>query len=1098
LRSSGHSRSRRIRRLAALLILGGAVLPAHPTNAQVAPSAALDDPLSAGFRDPPNSARPRVWWHWLNGNVTKDGIAKDLDWMKRVGIGGLQNFDVGLTQQVIVDQKLDYMTPAWKGAFRFAAATADRLGLEMTIASSPGWSETGGPWVQPRDAMKKLVWSDTTIAGGKHFHGRLPDPPQVTGDYLSLARANQQTRFYGDALVLAFPQISSSIPAPDIRTGTGEAIDAGALGDDDLASAVTVRSSGEGGPPAVLVSYRMPQTMRSATLFVRNAGSIFAPSQYSAALEVRRAGEWRPIADAKLGQVPTTIAFDPVSAREFRISFRRNAPGARPLASVQLADLRLSPLAMVDQFETKAGFAVAPDYYALSAKSLEDTPGLSPGKVVNITSRMSADGVLDWTPPRGSWRVLRLGYSLLGTTNHPAAPEATGLEVDKYDRLAVASYMSTYLGMYRDAVGPGLLGSRGVKAILTDSIEVGPSNWTPKMVSQFRQLRGYDPTPWLPALTGVIIGSRARSDAFLYDFRRTLSDLIAREHYGEVARAAHQAGLSVYGESNEGGRTSLGDDMAMRAHADIPMAALWTFDRAAGPSASFIADLRGAASVAHVYGREFVAAESLTSKMKPWAFAPADLQPIIDVEFANGINRPVIHTSVHQPTDRAPGISLSIFGQYFNRHESWAELARPWVDYIARNSFMLQQGRNVADVAYFSGEEAPLTELHGDEPVHFAYDFVNADMVKAALRVEDGAIVSTGGARYRLLYLGGSSRTMTLGLLRKLSALAQDGAIILGERPDRSPSLADDPREFERLARRLWSGAPVTQVGKGKVFAGKNIEATLAQIGALPDVAAAGDPLSFVHRRLSDGDLYFVSNRLGRATRIDARFRVNGRQPEIWHADTGLVEPVSYRIEGAQTFVPFDLGPDESLFVVFRKPATAQSAEVAKPTLTEVSRLTGPWNVAFQPGRGAPAAIRLPELTSLTEQADPGVKYFSGLATYATTVNLPAGTRAGTPLWLDLGKVGDVAEVRVNGTLVGTAWKAPYRVDIGPMVRTGSNAITIRVANLWVNRLIGDAQPGAQKIGFTMFPTYGPTTPLRPSGLIGPVRLLASAPEPRH
>ena len=1058
---------------------------------------ATADALASQFANPPDGARPRVWWHWINGNITKDGIAADLAWMKRVGIGGVQHFDVGLTQRSVVPQRLVFMTPPWQDAFRFAADTANRLGLEMTIASSPGWSESGGPWVSPPEAMKKLVWSEIPIRGGRHFRGTLPQPPTVTGPYQAMASSNQQQVYYADAAVLAYPEEAvPAAPDPRYTSASGEAVDSAALLDASLETSVTVPAAAPGEPPVVLMSYESPQTIRSATLFIRNAKIMFTETRLLPRLEVRDGTGWRRIADLPLSFVPTTISFAPVTAREFRVVVSPRV-GARPINSVRIADLHLSALGRVNQFEVKAGFDVAPDYAALSDQANPSEPGVRADKVVDLTARMSPEGVLDWTAPAGHWRVLRLGYSLLGVTNHPAAQEATGLEVDKYDARVVRGYMQHLLEMYRQATGPDLFGSQGVRGLLTDSIEVGASNWTPELIQQFQRLRGYDPRPWLPTLTGVIVGSRAQSDAFLYDFRRTLADLIASEHYGEIARSAHEAGLKVYGESQEGGYTSLGDDMTMRAHADIPMAALWTFPRDEAPNQSALADMRGAASVAHVYGRNLAAAESMTSMMKPWAFAPSDLRRIIDLEFANGINRPVIHTSVHQPLDQPPGISLAVFGQYFTRLETWAEMARPWIDYISRNSFLLQQGRNVADVAYFVGEEGPLTALHGDEPVRYAYDFVNADMLLDTLSVEGDRIVSKGGASYRALYLGASSQRMTLPVLRRIAELVEAGGVVIGNAPETSPSLKDDPNEFTHLVSRLWARGGVNTVGKGRVVPGGKLEQALTDLGIAPDFsyssATTDTQVLFVHRSLSDGDVYYLNNRRDRSEKLEAHFRVGNKKPEIWRADTGTREPVTYRIEAGQTVIPLEMAPEDSFFVVFREPATVTALSVSASPLVPAGELHGPWTVRFQAGRGASESIRLPQLTSLTEHSDPGVKYFSGIATYTTTFSRPAGAKGKAPLWLDLGRVGEVAEVYVNGKLVGTPWKPPFRVDIGAVAKRSHNTLEVRVADLWMNRLIGDAQSGAQKLTFTIFSTYPPNAPLRPSGLMGPVQFMTTA-----
>jgi hypothetical protein len=494
----------------------------------------------------------------------------------------------------------------------------------------------------------------------------------------------------------------------------------------------------------------------------------------------------------------------------------------------------------------------------------------------------------------------------------------------------------------------------------------------------------------------------------------------------------------------------------------------------------------------------------MTASMNPWAYSPNDLSRVIDLEFVSGVNRPVVHTSVHQPVDdKVPGISLFIFGQYFNRHETWAEMARPWVDYMARNALILQQGRNFADVAYIYGEEGPLTGLYAETPVADApktraYDFVNADVLADALRNEGNELVTPGGARYRTLYLGGSSRRMTLGTLRRIAALAEGGATIVGLKPEGSPSLTGADKagqaEYAALVGKLWPGTPMAQVGQGRVIAATDIDAALDTIGVGPDFSFAGASadaqIPFLHRRLADGDSYFLVNRGAHAETFEARFRVTGKAPEIWHADTGTSEMVSYRIENGQTIVPLTLGVEDSLHVVFRKPAPADALAIKKVVPAEAARLDGAWTVAFQPGRGAPATATMAALAPLDENADSGIKYFSGVASYVKDFVTPKGWKRGQPLWLDLGEVRELAEVVVNGKPAGTVWHAPYRLDIGAQAKPGRNTLQVRVANLWVNRLIGDQQKGAQKLTWTPLPTYRADAPLRRSGLIGPVALL--------
>jgi alpha-L-rhamnosidase len=1114
------------KRLAAFSILLSSAAFAVPACA---------DSLADSFKNPPNSARPRVWWHWMNGNITKDGIAKDMAWMKRVGIGGLQNFDAQLQTPQIVDKRLVYMTPEWKDAFAFAAQEADRQGLELAIAASPGWSETGGPWVPPEDGLKKLVWSETDVVGGKPFMGKLAAPPSVTGPFQSIPKqasidellsgskvVEAKQKHYADVAVLAFPIPSgATLPQASVTGVDGKPLDSTLLTDDDLASALEITTPTTGQPGVIALTYATPQTVRSARIFLPGASVMFFGASVKPTLEASDDGKtWRTVADIPAMQVPTSVSFAPVTASHFRFLFKpvvgntmsnmgEMSPGAdlgalggmsRTASGLKIGELRLSAEAGIDRFEAKAGFEIESDYYALS-QSVPESKGVALTTVINLTSRLRADGTLNWTPPVGNWRVVRLGASLLGTENHPAPKEATGLEVDKFDGAAVRRYLEHYIAMYRDASG-GMFGKRGVQAILTDSIEVGAANWTPKMIEQFKKLRGYDPVPWMPSLTGTIIGSRAESDRFLYDYRRTLADLMASEHYGTVATVAHEHGLKVYGEALEDHRPSLGDDMSMRTHADIPMAAMWTHSRAAGPRPSYLADIKGAASVAHIYGQNLVAAESMTSALNYWNDSPATLKRIIDLEFVTGVNRPVIHTSVHQPRDdKFPGLSLFIFGQYFNRHESWAEMAKPWVDYLSRNALMLQQGRNVADVAYFYGEEAPLTGLYGDKrvadaPLAHAYDFVNFDALMGALKNDGTELVTPGGARYRALYLGGSSRMMTLTALRRITALVEGGATVVGKKPEGSPSQADNPAEFIKLADALWDGE-VDRKGSGRVFGSADINAALAQIGVAPDFRYSGGTegadIPFLHRKFAakdgGGDSYYLVNRNDRAETIEAHFRVTGKRPELWHAETGTLEAVDYMISGGETVVPLSLASEESVHVVFRKPATSDDVRSLKVAQSTLATLDGAWTIKFLPDRRAPATTTLPQLAPLNENADPGIKYFSGIATYTKDFTAPKGWKAGQPLWIDLGSVKELAEVSVNGKAAGAAWHAPYRVDISGVAKRGKNKLEVRVANLWVNRLIGDAQPGATKSTFTAMPTYRADAPLRPSGLIGPVTL---------
>lgn len=1088
--------------------------------------------LVEGFKNPPTEAKPWVWWHWLNGNVSRDGIRADLDWMQRIGIGGLHNFDVNFAVPTVVEEPILYMSEQWKSLYQYAVDYATQHGLKFGIAASPGWSETGGPWVPPEDGMKKLVWSTLNVQGGIAFDDLLPEPPKVTGPYLDLTPPRElnptpkkaDPTLYRDVAVLAFPvQPASALSKPRVSVAGVEVSSAEYLSDGLFSTGVDFPPPAVDQPTIIELSYPREERVRSATLFLPDMADIYSGARVSATLEVQQDDStWTSITDIALSTVPSTVSFPAVSGSKFRVLIapveqtRSNSNGAAPgyddslmkamiakfyaNAKMPVNELRLSAESTIDQFELKAGFSVARDYLALEDSNPLLEAGVPLDKVLDLTGQLQADGRLLWQVPPGQWRVLRFGWSLLGKTNHPAIAEATGLEVDKLDGEAVRAYVERYLLNYEEAVGAGRVGVNGISALLTDSTEVGAFNWTPKLIEHFKRLRGYDPLPWLPTVTGSIIESRNASERFLYDFRQTLAELHATEHYGTLARVAQDRGLTVYGESLEGWRPSLGDDLGMRRFADVPMAAVWSYNQEEGPKPLYLADMRGAASVAHLYGQNLAAAESMTSTRHPWYHVPEDLRRVVDLEFVHGINRVVIHSSVHQPLDNnKPGLSLRHIGQFFNRHTAWSEMARPWMDYIAKSSYLLQQGRFVADVAYFYGEEGPLgaqtwDQYPNDVSSKYGYDFVNRDALLNVLDVKDGFLITPAGGRYRALYLGQHSRRMSFEVLQRIAYLVEAGATVIGEAPSGSLGLRDDDDAFEELARKLWSGKADTRVGAGRVLSGlRNVDHTMMHLGTVPDVSFEGlndeRAVQFVHRKLPGIDIYFVSNQTAETLSVTGEFRVSGRAPALWNAVTGEIEPLSFQAKGASTSVPLQFAPEESYFVVFATPTNRSSYVQTQARWRDVGEISGPWKVEFESGRGAPESIVLEQLVSLSELAEPAVRYFSGVSQYSQSFDLPAGYEPGDPLRLSLGEVGDLAEIRVNNIDVATLWQAPFTADIGGVVHAGENRLEIRVANRWVNRLIGDAQPDVEALSYTVTPMYSADAPLLPSGLIGPITL---------
>ncbi len=1107
-------------------------------------AAPVQTSLEEGFRNPPNSAKPRVWWHWMNGNVTKEGIQADLEWMDRIGIGGFQNFDAGLASPQIVDQRLVYMTPEWKDAFQFTTTLADELGLEMAIAGSPGWSESGGPWVLPEQAMKKYVWSVTRVEGGQPFTGTLAHPPTATGSFQNIGSGGgggfsmtgeesaPPPEYYADAVVVAYRAPASDISLSELQpevTSSGGQFDLATLTDGDLAQNTLLPAAPVGEKSWIQFEFNEPTTIRALAMVAGGGGGRgFGRGGGGASgreLEASDDGQqFRTVVSITGGRVSqNTITFPPVTARFFRVSFVTPEPQTgqgggggmfgdftpqEAPAGTQIAEIVLETGARVNRFEEKAAFSTATNLASSPTPSVAAADAINRADVVDLTSRMRPDGTLNWTPPEGRWVVLRFGYTLTGHQNSPASPEATGLEVDKLDPDHVRSYFNNYLAQYEDATG-GLIGEQGLQYIITDSWEAGTANWTDNMIDEFNQRRGYDMHPWLPVLAGRVVESAEASDRFLWDFRITLGELVAEYHYDELTAILHERGMGRYTESHEGGRAFIGDGMEVKRTADVPMSATWTpggfgGSEAAGVAVRHEADVRESASVAHIYGQNLNAAESLTAIGNTWAYSPERLKPTADFELASGLNRFVIHTSVHQPVDdKIPGLGLGPFGQWFTRHETWAEQAKPWTTYLARSSFMLQQGTFVADVIYLYGEDNNITALFGSVlppvPEGYNYDFVNADALVNVLSVDDGNIITPSGMSYRLLALDPSTQYMSLTALNKIRDLVNAGAAIVGPKPIGSPSLSDDQDEFQTIADQLFgNGTGERTVGRGKVYAGQTIAEALDDLQVLPDFEytkpQSDTHLRFVHRRLDDGEIYWVNNRNDRVENLEATFRVEGKAAEVWNPETGSIEPASYTIGGGRTTVPLRLKPEDAVFVVFREDVDSPSRTLPIPVETQLTTITGAWNVSFQPNRGAPDQITLNQLTSWSDNSDEGVKYFSGTGTYTKSIQASADWfQSGSRLCLDLGEVKNLAEVIVNGESLGIVWKTPFRVDVTDALQPGENTLEVKVTNLWVNRLIGDQQPDVtQTYTYTTQAFYQADSPLLPSGLLGPVQIVRS------
>lgn len=893
--------------------------------------------LVKSFQTPPKDARPQVWWHWMDGNVSKESIRKDIEWMKRNGISGFHQFDAGgVNMPRAAKVKLPYLSDGWKDAFRFALNLADSLDMDVTIASAPGWSSTGGTWVKPEDAIKKLEWRSIDTRGGK-ISVQLPDLYNVVGPYQDYHTDNDRIKIepYGkDLYVLAvrLPYSDKSMNALGAQVSKSES--------------------------TISVEFRKPQTIKSLTLKTMAMGDRprTGKPECRNILECSDDGlKWRKVCDIEPTVLPyLTVNVPPTCARFFRVKGEK------------LESLELFTVMKINHSQELGGFGIIHDFWKYHTPYSKDA--IRTSDIIDLTGKMTADGKLECSLPAGRWRIYRFGWSITGKINHPASPEATGLEVDKLDPDAWMRYFRTYLDLYKDAAD-GMLGEKGIRYLLVDSYEAGAYTWTPKLAKEFKARRGYDLLPWLPVLAGEIIGSSQMSERFLWDWRRTLGELFC-ENYDRINEIVSEYDLAGrYTESHEASRAYTGDGMDPKIKATIPMAAFWMENTPTGSAVpSAICDIRESASVSHIYGQRLVAAESFSvngDEGRAYTYCPENMKYIADVGLSAGVNRFVIHESASQPNDQyLPGLQLFRYGQWLHRNETWGEYAWVLTDYLARSSSMLQQGNSVADILLYYGEDLNITGLYGGQafsslpqvPDGYNYDFANPTVLRSGIKVENRTLVAPSGARYRVLWLDRNCEVMSLDILKKIKEFADAGVIICGKEPKSCAGLKADDRAFASIVDDIWHSR------RKNVFA-KGLEDCLRRSGIQPDFRAtvtspvaepvvrhssptikatggsAGhfDKLSdqenaveapanapdsygdfkYVHRTLPDStQIYWVRNFSGKDSNVELSFRDGGKFAAIFNPENGDVTDADVKFGNGRSTVSLPLLSADARFVV--------------------------------------------------------------------------------------------------------------------------------------------------------------------------------------
>ncbi|MCU0748621.1 MAG: hypothetical protein MUF13_03645 [Akkermansiaceae bacterium] len=725
--------------------------------------------------------------------------------------------------------------------------------------------------------------------------------------------------------------------------------------------------------------------------------------------------------------------------------------------------------------------------------------------VVNISSSMKPDGSITWDAPEGDWTLLRIGHTWTGQKTLPATPEGEGPECDKLDPRGIRAHFGHVMKRMVELAGPEA--GKTFHTFFVDSWEAGGQNWTEKMPQEFNRRRGYDITPYLPILTGRVLGDLQTTERFLYDLRQTVSELVTENFWAEMQRLCHASGMRIAVQPY----ITTGNDLDAANFTDEPMGEFWSHPFQPN---DYRATVKAASSVANLNGKLIVGAEAFTAaETERWLSHPATMKGLGDKAFCLGANRFQFHRFAMQRFPQLrPGMTMGKWGQHYDSTQTWWEWSKPWHDYLSRCQWMLRQGPVVTDVLALPAEE-PLHRFEHQPVAGHDYDTCGPDTFRRIVNLEDKVGIP-GGPQYHLISLTHKG-TMTLERLGKLRELVKAGANLLGEPPMATPGLhqaAKADAELRAISDEIWGMENESDrpFGRGRVFRGISANEALRRLHVPADFIGPKE-VSWIHRRSGDFDIYFIASSSDQPLTSSYTFRVVGKRAEIWNPETGGIQSLATSPSGEHhTMATLSLDPKGSSFVVFR-PGASSVAPLAKENKESIEEIKGPWTLVFPQANSASRSLRIDPLISWSVHPDPYVRHFSGTAVYSNTFML---SDTGKPLTLDLGKVDIMARVKLNGKDLGILWKPPYRIDISKAARAGKNQLEISVVNLWVNRLIGDAAlpedserdktgslvswPGwvldgktspTGRTSFVTFPLWKKDEPLQSSGLLGPVTL---------
>jgi hypothetical protein len=1056
--------------------------------------------------------------------MSKDGMTRDLEAIAAAGQGGVLLFNIATG---IPYGNVPYNSPEHHDIITHAARECERLGLTFGVHNCDGWSSSGGPWIKPEESKKMVVWSETITQGGSI--------------QMNLKQPTTRNGFYKDIAVIAYPALQSEISdfeiSPEI-TSSDKDFNIAIATDNRVDSIVPIKKTGQH-LPWILFDYGKEHTIQSVYM-------AFTDRDGKADLEIsddgktfRLAKELKPVRTAKSEWV-INEQFEPITARWFRLVLRQ------PL---QLKEVNLMATQLYDNYIGRSGLAKESNSKFQPLTNPSPSMVIEANSIINLTSSLNDEGMLQTTLPEGKWTIMRFGYTSTGAVNRPASKWGEGLECDKFDRTALKKHFDEFVQKVIDnsqEVAPNAL-----QYIEIDSYEMGGQNWTRNFEEIFMTRKGYDIISFLPLFAGRYIESTDVTADVVYDLNDLYCNLMTENYFRYFTELCNENGLKSYIEPYGLGHINTLD---VAGTADLPMTEFW-MNRD-------MSHLPSTISGANIYGKNIISAESFTSVPDVnWKMHPAMAKTTGDESWAIGVNEFMFHRFVHQAnTHVKPGLTMSRWGSHIDRTQTWwMNAGKAWFEYIARGSFMLRQGYPVADVLVFTGDGSHngyigRNNLSHDIPPGIKYDCTNADVLINRISIQNKNLVLPEGNTYSFLMLE-QIDIIKLPTLRRIKEIADAGVTIIGNKPIKPAGYLvteGDRREFDSLVESIWNMPNCLPAYDFSTLQ--------------PDLHFVGQPEIFMHRKTPDEDIYFFSNRDSVDRQFEGIFRVANKIPEFWDPMDGSVTKLA-RFKSAEnaTHVWIHLKAHQSAFIVFRESSrnvisvtesndstdffldsnnriVAVSAHESHSDATlsngkkirfKAEKLPAPidlsnsWDVEFLKEHNFAARKSFASLSDWKDHTNDSIKYYSGTAVYTKDFELSEIPGSGYNAILDLGTVNIVAEAIINGKNAGVLWISPFQTDITQYLQSGVNRLEVRITNQWSNRLIGDEWFPKQDDGYSLtsnppaidskmpdwyinnqlMPEGSRTTfcsgnfytkndALMPSGLLGPVRISFTCQQP--